>query len=145
MQTKNNYDIEWTRRNATFGFEVEYGSGIFNGEMGIIESIDKDGTIEIRFEDGKVANYVTQDLEQIEHCFAITIHKSQGSEFEKVLMPILGAAPMLLTRNVLYTGMTRAKNKLTIIGSSNTIEFMIKNTDSKKRNSGLKFKLEQVL
>jgi exodeoxyribonuclease V alpha subunit len=60
-------------------------------------------------------------------------------------MPILGAAPMLLTRNVLYTGMTRAKNKLTIIGSSNTIEFMIKNTDSKKRNSGLKFKLEQVL
>lgn len=145
MQTKNNYDIEWTKRNATFGFEVEYGSGIFNGEMGIIENIDRDGTIEIRFEDGKVANYVTQDLEQIEHCFAITIHKSQGSEFEKVLMPILGAAPMLLTRNVLYTGMTRAKNKLTIIGSSNTIEFMIKNTDSKKRNSGLKFKLEQVL
>ena len=69
----------------------------------------------------------------------------EGSEFEKVLMPILGAAPMLLTRNVLYTGMTRAKNKLTIIGSSNTIGYMISNTDSRKRNSGLKYKLEEVL
>lgn len=120
--------------------------GIFNGEMGIITEIDTfEGEVTIKFEDGKIANYQFTDLDQIEHSFAITIHKSQGSEFEKVLMPILNAPPMLLTRNVLYTGMTRAKNKLLMIGNPTTIEFMINNVNSKKRNSGLRFKLESIL
>ena len=114
--------------------------------MGIITEIDSlEGEITIRFEDGKVANYPFTDLDQIEHSFAITIHKSQGSEFDKVLMPILNAPQMLLTRNVLYTGMTRAKNRLVIIGNSSIVDFMINNVNSKKRNSGLKYKLENIL
>lgn len=144
MQTKNNYDIEWTREHKYR--QNEYGMGIFNGEMGIIEEIDSfNSQIKIQFEDLKTAIYEYSDLEQIEHCFAITVHKSQGSEFDSVIMPILNAAPMLLTRNVLYTGMTRAKEKLTIIGNAHTIEYMINNVNSKKRNSGLVFKLKTLV
>ena len=115
MQTKNNYDIEWVKNNSyDSNFELsinrEFGSGIFNGEMGTIIDIDNDTDVmEIRFEDGKIADYSFQDLDQIEHSYAITVHKSQGSEFDTVLMPILGVSQMLLTRNILYTGMTRAK------------------------------------
>ena len=133
MQIKNNYDIEWVR-------DGEHSTGIFNGEMGVIRVI-KDGIIEIKFDDDKVAQYTFQDMDQIEHCFAITVHKSQGSEFEKVLMPVLNVQPMLLTRNVLYTGMTRAKKLLTIIGSEYNISYMIKNVNIKQRNTGLEYKL----
>ena len=143
MQTKNNYDIEWSRSKKYEG--TEYNCGIFNGEMGIIEQIDNyNSQVLIRFEDGKQAIYEYSDLDQIEHAFAITVHKSQGSEFDTVIMPIINAAPMLLTRNVLYTGMTRAKNRLLLIGSSSTVEYMINNVNSKKRNSGLKFKLNNI-
>ena len=143
MQTKNNYDIEWTKRN---GLKSEHGLGIFNGEMGIIDEIDSfNSQVQIKFEDGKNAIYEYSDLEQIEHCFAITVHKSQGSEFDSVIMPILNASPMLLTRNVLYTGMTRAKNNLKIIGNQKTVEYMINNVNSKKRNSGLKYKIEAIM
>mgnify|MGYP000897402946 CR=1 FL=1 len=135
MQIKNNYDIEWVR-------DGEHSTGIFNGEMGIIQSI-KDGVIEIHFDDDKIAKYNFQDMDQIEHCYAITVHKSQGSEFDKVLMPILNVQPMLLTRNVLYTGMTRAKKMLTIIGSEYNVSYMIKNVNIKKRNTGLEYKLRK--
>jgi exodeoxyribonuclease V alpha subunit len=136
MQTKNNYDIQWQK-------DDEIGQGIFNGEMGIITEIDDiDGRIWIRFDDGKVAGIEYQDMDQIEHAFAITVHKSQGSEFSKVIMPILDVSPILLTRNILYTGMTRAKDDLTIIGNSETIEYMINNVNTKKRNSGLEYKLK---
>lgn len=151
MQTKNNYDIQWVKQNSfeksqyEFGSKNEYGSGIFNGEMGTIEEIEPDeGIIQIKYEDGKIAVYQYSELDQIEHCFAITIHKSQGSEFDQVIMPVLQAAPMLLTRNVLYTGMTRAKNRLLMIGNQSTVDYMINNVHSKKRNSGLKFKLQNI-
>ena len=135
MQTKNNYDIMWRRKS-------EINSGIFNGEMGVIEKIDDEaGEVKIRFDDDKVAFYSYQDLDQIEHSFAITVHKSQGSEFQTVIIPIFQAPPMLLTRNLLYTGMTRAKDKLIMIGNEYTIGFMINNVKIKERNSGLKYKL----
>ena len=138
MQTKNNYDIEWRR-------DGEYSTGVFNGEMGVIIEInDKAGEIAIKFDDDKVAIYGYQELEQLEHCFAITVHKSQGSEFSKVILPILQAPPMLLTRNVLYTGMTRAKDNLMIIGSERTVDFMINNINTKRRNSGLQYKLANM-
>ena len=138
MQTKNNYDIMWRRKS-------EINSGIFNGEMGVIEKIDDEaGEVKIRFDDDKVAFYGYQDLDQIEHSFAITVHKSQGSEFQTVIIPIYQAAPMLLTRNLLYTGMTRAKDKLIMIGNPYTIQFMISNEKIKQRNSGLKYKLENL-
>ena len=138
MQTKNNYDIMWRRKS-------EINSGIFNGEMGVIEKIDDEvGEVKIRFDDDKVAFYGYQDLDQIEHSFAITVHKSQGSEFQTVIIPIYQAAPMLLTRNLLYTGMTRAKDKLIMIGNPFTIQFMINNEKIKQRNSGLKYKIENL-
>ena len=146
MQIKNNYDIEWVKNASDEDIlKREYGVGIFNGEMGTIVEIDNEaGCITIRFEDGKEAMYLYADLEQIVHAYAITIHKSQGSEFDKVIMPILQAPPMLLTRNVLYTGMTRAKQMLTIIGNEKTVEFMINNINTKVRNSGLQYKLENM-
>ena len=150
MQTKNNYDIEWIRsgslnHNLDYPITREFGSGIFNGEMGTIIEIDNEsGVMQIKFEDGKIADYSFQDLEQIEHSYAITVHKSQGSEFDKVLLPILGVSQMLLTRNILYTGMTRAKNKLIIYSNESTIEYMINNNHSKERNSGLKYKLIDI-
>lgn len=138
MQVKNNYDIYWERHLG----KEETGSGIFNGEMGTIKDIDNhDKIIEIQFDDDKIAWYQFSDLEQIEHSYSITIHKAQGSEFDVVIMVIPRTAPILLTRNLLYTGITRAKELLVVIGSKQTIDFMIQNVDSKKRNTGLEYKL----
>ena len=138
MQIKNNYDIPWERHLGN----DEAGSGIFNGEMGRITEIDEqDKTLKIKFDDEKIAWYQFSDLEQIEHSYSITVHKAQGSEFDVVIMVVPRTAPVLLTRNLLYTGITRAKQLLIIIGSKQTIDFMIKNVDSKKRNTGLEYKL----
>ena len=139
MQTKNNYDMYWERRE---GDSIETGNGVFNGEIGTITNInEKEKNIRIKFDDDKVCWYEFNDLEQIDHSYCITIHKAQGSEFDVVIMCIPKAAPMLLTRNLLYTGITRAKELLIVVGDSRTIGFMIQNVDSKKRNTGLDYKL----
>lgn len=141
MQIKNNYDIFWER--DLDGYET--GNGVFNGEFGTIASIDDtEKRIKIVFDDDKYSWYQYSELDQIEHAYAITVHKAQGSEFDVVIIPISQAAPMLLTRNLLYTGMTRARKLLIIVGSSNVIEYMINNVDSKKRNTGLKYKLKNI-
>ena len=138
MQIKNNYDIEWERQII----KKETGTGVFNGEIGTIISIDeKNKNIQIKFDDEKIAWYQFSELEQIEHSYAVTIHKAQGSEFNVVIMCVPKTVPMLLTRNLLYTGITRAKELLIVIGQEDTINFMIQNVDSKKRNTGLKYKL----
>ena len=141
MQIKNNYDIIWEKDNN----EHEIGAGVFNGELGTIEKIDEEERqIQIRFDDDKVAIYQFQDLDQIEHSYSITIHKAQGSEFDVVIMVVPQSAPVLLTRNLLYTGMTRAKKMLIVIGNNNIIDFMIQNVDVKKRNTGLEEKLKNL-
>ena len=94
---------------------------------------------------GKLTTYSFQELDQIEHSYAITVHKSQGSEFDVVILPIVRTSPMLLTRNLLYTAITRAKQLLIIIGSKDVINFMIKNTDAKVRNTGLDFKMKSIV
>ena len=138
MQVKNNYDIAWSK-------EKENGTGVFNGELGRITDIDSsDGAIKVKFDDDKEVWYEYSDLEQLEHSYAITVHKSQGSEFDVVVMPIAQSSPMLLTRNLLYTAITRAKKLLIIISSDRTIQFMIQNADSKKRNTGLEYKLRNI-
>jgi len=137
MQIKNNYDIFW-QKSIT-----ETGSGIFNGELGRIISIDDtDKTVKILFDDEKTALYEYSDLEQIEHAYSITIHKSQGSEFDVVIMCLPQTTPMLLTRNLLYTGITRAKELLIVLGPKSVIEYMVNNEDIKKRNTGLQYKLQ---
>lgn len=141
MQIKNNYEIYWEKHEPVF----EAGSGIFNGEFGTIQKIDEEEkNMQIKFDDDKIAWYAFNELEQIEHAYAITVHKAQGSEFDVVIMVIGPSAPMLLTRNLLYTGMTRAKKLLIMIGNKNIIDFMIQNEDNKKRNTGLTFKLQQL-
>ena len=145
MQVKNNYDITWEKENLQKEEGVEYGTGVFNGEIGTIIEIDeKEKCVVIKFDDEKVAIYGYSDLEQIEHSYAITIHKAQGSEFDVVIMCVPRTAPILLTRNLLYTGITRAKELLIVVGDKNVIQYMIQNVDSKKRNTGLKFKLENI-
>ena len=140
MQIKNNYDISWERRSDG---SVEIGNGVFNGEMGTITNIDeKQKNVRVKFDDEKVCWYEFNDLEQLEHSYCITIHKAQGSEFDVVIMIIPQAPPMLLTRNLLYTGLTRAKKLLIVIGNDRIIDFMIRNVDSKKRNTGLEYKLK---
>lgn len=142
MQIKNNYDMTWEKAKSG---ESEIGTGVFNGEIGTIIEIDeKDKVIKIQFDDEKVAWYDYGDLDQIEHSYAITIHKAQGSEFDVVIMLAPQSAPMLLTRNLLYTGITRAKKLLIIIGSERVVNYMIQNVDSKKRNTGLEYKLRKL-
>ena len=141
MQIKNNYDIYWERKEPYF----ESRSGVFNGEFGNISLIDDfNKQVKIRFDDDKEVWYQYNELEQIEHAYAITVHKAQGSEFDVVIMPISQTAPMLLTRNLLYTGMTRARKLLIVIGNKNIIDFMINNADNKLRNTGLAYKLKNL-
>lgn len=152
MQIKNNYDITWERQRKTLstqylkpGEQKEIGTGVFNGEIGTIIEIDeREKVVKIQFDDEKIAWYEYTDLEQIEHSYAITIHKAQGSEFDVVIMIAPQSAPMLLTRNLLYTGITRAKKLLIIVGSERVVSYMIQNVDSKKRNTGLEFKMRQL-
>ena len=136
MQIKNNYDIYWEKRNVATNLGTEHGSGVFNGELGILSKINNtDKNIEVQFDDGKTAWYAFSELDQLEHAYAITIHKAQRTRI------VPQASSMLLTRNLLYTGMTRAKKMLIIIGNRNLIEMMVQNFDIKKRNTGLKYKI----
>lgn len=148
MQIKNNYDIYWERKiinNKNGNEEYETGNGVFNGEIGkIIKINEKEKVVQIKFDDDKECWYEFSELEQIEHSYSITIHKAQGSEFDVVIMVVPPTAPMLLTRNLLYTGITRAKKMLIIISSPKVIEYMIQNVDSKKRNTGLEYKLKHI-
>lgn len=138
MQVKNNYDIYWERNHK------ENGTGIFNGELGTVKKIDDiTKQMEILFDDEKTAWYEYGDLEQLEHSYSITIHKSQGSEFDVVILCLPPAAPMLLTRNLLYTGITRAKKLLVVLGTKSVVEYMVQNTETKKRNTGLEYKLRK--
>jgi len=144
MQVKNNYDVYWEKKSKFSEKGIsENGTGVFNGELGTIEKIDDlEKQIKVKFDDDKIVWYQYAELDQLEHAYAITVHKAQGSEFDVVIIPISPSAPMLLTRNLLYTGMTRAKKMLIIVGYPSVIEFMVGNTDSKKRNTGLEFKLK---
>lgn len=157
MQIKNNYDIFWERWNAPEGSEekvygkgeadeltYEQGNGVFNGEIGRIIKINEvEKTVKIKFDDDKICSYEFSELDQLEHSYSITIHKAQGSEFDVVIMVVPPSSPMLLTRNLLYTGLTRAKKLLIVVSNQNIIEYMIKNVDSKKRNTGLEYKMKE--
>lgn len=143
MQIKNNYDIFWDR---DIDGHYENSTGVFNGEIGRIEKIDLlEKQIKVVFDDGKNVWYQFSELDQLELAYCITIHKSQGSEFDVVIIVIPQAAPMLLTRNLLYTAITRAKKLLVVLGTQNTVDFMIQNVDSKKRNTGLRYKVNYLL
>lgn len=135
MQTKNDYDVLWTKNN-------EKGSGIFNGDIGIIRSVDRfSQNVTIDFE-GRVAIYTSEMLRRLEHAYAITIHKSQGSEYDAVIIPITAFTNNLLYRNLLYTGVTRAKKMIIVIGTRELVKTMVDNNRKMLRYSLLRPLLE---
>ena len=137
MQTKNNYSIEWTRSEN--GVPVETGKGIFNGDIGIITDIDlRNKTLVIAFESGITAEYTQDTLSELSLAYCISIHKSQGSEFHTVLLVIPNAAPMFLTRNLLYTAVTRAKEQVCIFGRRAMVSAMVANKSTKNRYTALR-------
>ena len=145
MQIKNSYQTEWEIRNR-YGLAVEKGMGIFNGDMGIIRSIhDLTELITIEFDEGRIVEYPFRQLEELELAYAVTIHKSQGSEYPAVVIPLLAGPRMLMNRNLLYTAVTRARKCVTLVGDERTFEAMVDNISEQKRYSGLKDRiLEQA-
>lgn len=144
MQIVNNYDLEWIKENR-FGYSIT-GKGVFNGDMGVIAEI-RENTREIivKFEDGRECNYSLCDLDDLTLCYAITVHKSQGSEFDAVIIPIFGGNPLLYNKNLLYTALTRAKKLVVIIGNSKSVYAMVKNKMVNKRQTLLKRFLANIL
>ena len=137
MQTKNNYQLEW-EICTKFGLTVDKGMGIFNGDMGIITEInDFAETMTVEFDEGRKVEYSYKLLDELELAYAITIHKSQGSEYPAVVIPLLNGPSMLMNRNLLYTAVTRARKCVTLVGNDATFNQMIQNTSQQKRYSGL--------
>ncbi|MCL2106468.1 MAG: ATP-dependent RecD-like DNA helicase [Oscillospiraceae bacterium] len=140
MQTKNNYDLSWKRPN-----ESERGTGIYNGDIGFIERImPVEGVLKIRFDDDRLADYPFEAADELEHAFAVTVHKSQGSEFPAVVMPVVGLIDLLAYRNLLYTAVTRARRLLILVGSRAELCRMVDNHRKIRRFSALAGFLEQL-
>jgi len=136
MQTSNNYEREWKK-------DFEKGTGVFNGDMGRITAIDEEWEmVRVLFDDGKEVEYESTQLEELDLSYATTVHKSQGSEFRIVVIPVFMGSQRLMTRNLLYTAMTRAKEMLVFVGNMKCIEYMAKNLNKRERFSGLKQMLE---
>lgn len=135
MQTVNNYQLEWRRQK---GRSWELGEAVFNGDIGFVTEIDfKRNIMEITFDDGRVCEYPRGEISQLTLSYATTVHKSQGSEFDVVIMPIIGGAPQILTRNLLYTGVTRAKKMVVLVGQKFHLKMMVQNNYTATRYSTL--------
>jgi len=137
MQTKNNYDLMWEK-------DGEDGEGVFNGDIGFITDIQKaDREITVLFDDGREAVYSESDIDALEHAYCISVHKSQGSEFEAVVLPLVSGPPMLMNRNLLYTAVTRAKKLVVIVGREGAIWQMVSNKRIQLRYSTLDRRLAE--
>lgn len=144
MQIRNNYQLEWEIRGK-YGIVVDKGVGVFNGDMGIIEEINTFAeTLTVVFEENRYVEYSFKQLDELELAYAVTIHKSQGSEYPAVILPLLGGPRMLMSRNLLYTAVTRARTCVTIIGSEVTFEEMIRNKQEKERYTSLCQRIEEM-
>ncbi|MEE1043555.1 MAG: ATP-binding domain-containing protein, partial [Clostridia bacterium] len=137
MQTRNNYDMEWTKLDN----HDETGFGIFNGDIGYIHRIDKDTESATIVFDDRLCIYEFAKMEDLDLAYAVTVHKSQGSEFDAVIMPMYPCAPMLQNRNLFYTAVTRAKKLVVLVGRESCIQTMIENKNEQIRYTGLEHKL----
>lgn len=143
MQIKNNYSLKWTR---IAGKGEHEGEGVFNGDMGFIENIDLEGKkLSIIFDDERKVIYDFMYLDELDLAYAITIHKSQGSEFPVVIIPAYMGAPLLMNRNLLYTGITRAKEMVVVVGIPKALKYMVDNTRSMERYSSLNWRIKEVI
>ena len=143
MQIKNNYTLKWNRVQGIGDLE---GEGVFNGDMGFIESINnEDRTLNVIFDDERRVKYDFSLLDELELAYAITIHKSQGSEFPVIIMPVYMGSPFLMNRNLLYTGITRAKSMVVVAGMERALKYMVENTKSMNRYSSLKWRIKEII
>lgn len=137
MQIRNNYNLEWEQLDD-YGSRYLTGSGVYNGDIGVIRDISREmNALKVEFEEGKLVEYSFSELSELEHAYAITIHKSQGSEYPAVLIPLLSGSRLLYTRNLLYTAITRAKKSVFLIGSRELVCQMVDNNQEKKRYTTL--------
>ena len=144
MQIRNNYQLEWEVRGR-YGIPVDKGVGVFNGDTGIIRTINEFAELaEVEFEDGRYAQYTFKQLDELELAYAVTIHKSQGSEYPAVIIPILSGPRMLMNRNLLYTAVTRARKCVTVVGSEETFREMINNEKQQRRYSSLDKRIQEA-
>ena len=134
MQVKNNYDILWREEDGSAS-----GMGMFNGDIGVIQSVDKESVV-VDF-DGKIVEYTPDMLGELEPAFAVTVHKAQGSEYRAVILAALEGAPMLMTRGILYTAITRAKSLFIVVGDESAVAQMVANNRQTRRYSGLRARL----
>ena len=145
MQIRNNYKLEWTIYSGKGRFKVEEGVGVFNGDMGVIKEIDDyNEEVIVLFDDDKEVRYPYNLLDELELSYAITIHKSQGSEYPAVVLPLFSGPRVLMNRNLLYTAVTRAKQCVVIVGNGRLVENMIQNNDEQKRYSSLDVRLQEL-
>lgn len=145
MQIKNNYQLEW-EITTKFGLVVDRGTGIFNGDMGIIREINAyTETLEVEYDEKRKVKYPFELLEELELAYAITIHKSQGSEYPAVVIPLLKGPRQLFHRNLLYTAITRARKCVTLVGSEETFQGMIQNTNEQNRNTSLDERIQEFI
>ena len=145
MQIKNNYQLEW-EVVSKYGIPVDKGTGIFNGDIGIIRQINEYAhEVVVEFDEHRRVTYAYAQLDEIELAYAVTIHKSQGSEYPAVVMPLLTGPKLLFNRNLLYTGVTRARNCVTILGSSRTLQEMVENNYQNRRYTGLAERIRELI
>ena len=136
--------LEWEIRSK-YGIPIDKGMGVFNGDMGIIRSIQSfSETMTIEFDEGRIVEYSFKQLDELELAYAITIHKSQGSEYPAVVIPLLSGPRLLMNRNLLYTAVTRARKCVTLVGNEVTFQEMVGNTSEQRRYSGLKQRLTEI-
>lgn len=145
MQVKNNYQLEW-EIVSKYGIPVDSGAGIFNGDMGRILEINETlSTLVVEYDEHRRVTYPFSLLEELELCYAVTIHKSQGSEYPAVILPLLSGPRMLFNRNLLYTAITRARSCVTILGSSDTVHSMIDNVSENRRYTALTNRIQEIM
>ncbi len=145
MQIKNNYQLEWKLCNK-YGIPIDKGTGVFNGDTGIIREINAFAELlTVEFDEGKLVDYSFRQLEELELAYAITIHKSQGSEYPAVVIPVYSGPRMLMTRNLIYTAVTRARSCVCLVGIPEVFQQMVDNAMEQKRYSGLKARIEELI
>ena len=144
MQIRNNYQIVWEVRGR-YGYAGESGTGIFNGDMGVIRRIDEHQQVmTVEFDENRYVEYPFSSLEELEHAYAVTIHKSQGSEYPAVVIPLINGPRMLMNRNLIYTAITRAKSCVTIVGDRGTLTQMVENDHEQKRYTSLAMRISEL-
>ena len=144
MQVKNNYTLEWEIRGK-YGIPVEKGAGVFNGDMGVIREINTfSETATVEFDEKRYVEYSFKQLDELELAYAVTIHKSQGSEYPAVVMPLLAGPRLLMNRNLLYTAVTRARSCVTVVGSPQVFNQMIDNQFEQARYTSLKDRILEL-